>query len=195
MIEVEGADATCLTCPAAGEVLAVDAVSFHVGAGEVYGLLGPKRRRQDEPPCACCWTAATDGRLGDGRRLSLGPAADEVKRRVGLVSGDRRPLPALSVREMLLFFAICNGCEAGQAGAELEQAGRVTGDLTSCCAAAAPTLSTGQKQRVNLGGERLIPSPRVLLPGTSRRWDWTSFGSQVVCEFITHLREKARRSS
>ena len=27
--------------PGGGEVLAVDALSFHVGCGEVYGLLGP----------------------------------------------------------------------------------------------------------------------------------------------------------
>jgi len=52
---------------------------------------------------------------------------NEVKRRVGLVSATAGLYPHLSVREMLLFFADLYGCEAGQAGAELDKLAELLG--------------------------------------------------------------------
>src|SRR5205807_5111044 len=85
MIEVEGLTRR-FDLSGGGEVLAVDAVSFHVRAGEVYGLLGPNGAGKTTTlrmllgllqPTAGWATVA-------GFRSDQQP--DEVKRRVGLVS-------------------------------------------------------------------------------------------------------------
>src|SRR5260370_15857231 len=81
--------------PGGGEVLAVDALSFHVGRGEVYGLLGPNGAGKTTTlrmllgllrPSSGWATIA-------GFRSSEQP--DEVKRRVRLVSASAslRPHP------------------------------------------------------------------------------------------------------
>src|SRR5258707_8410287 len=135
--------------PGGGEVLAVDNVSFSVSAGEVYGLLGPNGAGKTTTlrmilgllrPSAGSATIA-------GHRSTDAP--DEVKRRVGLVAASAGLYPHLSVREMLLFFADLYGCDTDQAGGELERLADLLG-LTELLDRRCATLSTGQKQRVNL---------------------------------------------
>jgi ABC-2 type transport system ATP-binding protein/sodium transport system ATP-binding protein len=188
MIEVEGLTRR-FDLPGGGEVLAVDAVSFRVGAGEVYGLLGPNGAGKTttlrmllgllQPTAG--WAAVA------GFRSDQQP--DEVKRRVGLVSATAGLYPHLSVREMLLFFADLYGCHAKQAGAELDKLAELLGLDELLCRRGA-TLSTGQKQRVNLARALIHRPPVLLLDEPTLGLD--IFGSQVVAEFITHLREEGK---
>jgi ABC-2 type transport system ATP-binding protein/sodium transport system ATP-binding protein len=175
--------------PGGGEVLAVDALSFHVGAGEVYGLLGPNGAGKTTTlrmllgllkPTAGWATVA-------GFRSSERP--DEVKRRVGLVSASAGLYPHLSVREMLLFFADLYGCDADRADEEL---GRLAGllGLTELLRRRCATLSTGQKQRVNLARALIHRPPVLLLDEPTLGLDL--FGSQVVGEYIDHLRDEGK---
>jgi ABC-2 type transport system ATP-binding protein/sodium transport system ATP-binding protein len=175
--------------PGGGEVLAVDAVTFRVGAGEVYGLLGPNGAGKTTTlrmllgllrPTAGWATVA-------GFRSSDQP--DEVKRRVGLVSASAGLYPHLSVREMLLFFADLYGCNPQTAAAELDQLAELLG-LTELLARRCATLSTGQKQRVNLARALIHRPPVLLLDEPTLGLD--IFGSQVVAEFITHLRAEGK---
>ncbi|MBI1913843.1 MAG: ATP-binding cassette domain-containing protein [Planctomycetes bacterium] len=188
MIQVEGLTRR-FDLPGGGEVLAVDAVSFRVGTGEVYGLLGPNGAGKTTTlrmllgllqPTAGWATVA-------GFRSDQQP--DEVKRRVGLVSATAGLYPHLSVREMLLFFADLYGCDAGQAGAELDKLAELLG-LDELLRRRGTTLSMGQKQRVNLARALIHRPPVLLLDEPTLGLD--IFGSQVVAEFITHLREEGK---
>jgi sodium transport system ATP-binding protein len=175
--------------PGGGEVLAVDAISFHVGAGEVYGLLGPNGAGKTTTlrmllgllvPTSGWATIA-------GYRSSEKP--NEVKRRVGLVSASAGLYLGLSVREMLLFFADLYGCDTFQADEELERLAELLG-LEELLDRRCTTLSTGQKQRVNLARALIHRPPVLLLDEPTLGLD--IFGSQVVAEFITHLREEGK---
>jgi ABC-2 type transport system ATP-binding protein/sodium transport system ATP-binding protein len=172
-----------------GEIVAVDALSFSVPAGEVYGLLGPNGAGK---------TTTLRMLLGLLRPTS-GHAAiagfrsndypDEVKRRVGLVSANTGLYQWLTAREMLLFFADLYAVEPGEARHRLAELSDLLGlgdILDRRCA----VLSTGQKQRVNLARALIHNPPVVLLDEPTLGLD--VIGSQVINEYTGHLRDQGR---
>lgn len=172
-----------------GEVVAVDNVSFAVAAGEVYGLLGPNGAGK----------TTTLRMLLGLLRPSSGQAViggfnswehpDEVKRFVGLVSTSAGLYQHLSVREMLLFFADLYAVAPAQAEQELNRLAHLLG-LADLLHRRCATLSTGQKQRVNLA-RALIHRPTVLLLDEPTL-GLDVLGSQVVVEFVAHLRSEGK---
>ena len=175
--------------PDGGEVRAVDSVSFTVAAGEVFGLLGPNGAGK---------TTTLRMLLGllkptSGRAVVAGHSSqeqpEEVKRSVGLVSASAGLYPYLSVREMLLFFADIYGLEAEQAKQELVILARTLG-LTELLERRCGTLSTGQKQRVNLARALIHQPPVRLLDEPTLGLD--VLGSQVVTEFVAHVRSQGK---
>ncbi len=175
--------------PDGGEVRTVDSVSFTVAAGEVFGLLGPNGAGK---------TTTLRMLLGllkptSGRAVVAGHSSqeqpEEVKRCVGLVSASAGLYPYLSVREMLLFFADIYGLEAEQAKQELVILAETLG-LTELLERRCGTLSTGQKQRVNLARALIHQPPVLLLDEPTLGLD--VLGSQVVTEFVAHVRSQGK---
>ncbi len=170
-------------------IVAVDHLSFTVAAGEVYGLLGPNGAGK---------TTTLRMILGLLRPTS-GQAAiagfgsqdfpDEVKRRVGLVSAGTGLYPNLSVSELLLFFADLYGVPADVAQGELAQLSRLLA-LEEFQQQRCGTLSTGQKQRVNLARALMHRPPVMLLDEPTLGLD--VLGRQVVNEYIGHLRGEGK---
>src|SRR5207253_6196002 len=163
--------------------------SFHVHPGEVYGLLGPNGAGKTTTlrmilglllPTSGWATIA-------GFRSSDHP--NEVKRRVGLVSATAGLYPHLSVREMLLFFADLYGCDARQARAELDKLAELLG-LDELLRRRGATLSTGQRQRLNLARALIHRPPVLLLDEPTHGLD--VLGSQVVAEFVAHARAEGK---
>lgn len=171
------------------ELVAVNNLSFTVAPGEVYGLLGPNGAGK---------TTTIRMILGlltpsSGQALIAGfgsaEAPDEVKRRVGLVSATAGLYQALTVREMLLFFADLYGIAPAQAKPELERLSQLLGFralLERRCA----NLSTGQKQRISLARALIHRPPVMLLDEPTAGMD--VLGSQVVMEYIAHLRTEGK---
>jgi sodium transport system ATP-binding protein len=175
--------------PEGSEVLAVDELSFHTGAGEVYGLLGPNGAGK---------TTTLRMLLGllrpsSGRATIAGfdssVAPDEVKRRVGLVSANVGIYPHLTVRETLLFFADLYGVDLATARDELHRLAHLLG-LSELLGRRCGTLSTGQRQRLNLARALIHRPPVLLLDEPTHGLD--VLGSQVVAEFVTHLRAEGK---
>jgi ABC-2 type transport system ATP-binding protein/sodium transport system ATP-binding protein len=175
--------------PDGGVVLAVDDLSFNTRGGEVFGLLGPNGAGK---------TTTLRMLLGllrptSGRALVVGHDSclqpEEVKRRVGLVSASVGVYPHLTAREMLLFFADLYGVPPAMARDELD---RLSGlfELKDLLDRRCATFSTGQKQRVNLARALIHRPPILLLDEPTLGLD--VLGSQVVVEFIAHLREEGK---
>jgi sodium transport system ATP-binding protein len=175
--------------PGGREVVAVEDVSFAVAAGEVYGLLGPNGAGK---------TTTIRMLLGllrpsSGQSSIAGYGSmtypNEVKRRVGLVSASAGLYQWLSVRELLLFFADLYAVPPAAAEAELRRLSQLLG-LAELLERRCATLSTGQKQRVNLARALIHRPPVMLLDEPTLGLD--VIGSQVVTEYVAHLRTEGK---
>jgi ABC-2 type transport system ATP-binding protein/sodium transport system ATP-binding protein len=188
MIRVENVT-RCFAVAGGTQVRAVDGVSFHVAAGEVYGLLGPNGAGKTTTlRIILGLLRATSGRASIGG-CSVADAPEEVKRQVGLVSSNSALYQHLSIREMLLFCADLYRVPPAAARAELERLAHLLGFielLDRRCA----TLSTGQRQRVNLARALIHRPPVLLLDEPTAGLD--VLGSQVVAEFIAHTRAEGK---
>jgi sodium transport system ATP-binding protein len=175
--------------PGGKNVLAVDDLSFEVSAGEVYGLLGPNGAGKTTTlRMILGLLTPTSGQASiDGFGSRERP--DEVKRRVGLVSATAGLYQSLTVREMLLFFADLYGVAPAAASAELRHLTRLLG-LAEYLDQRCQTLSTGQRQRVSLARALIHQPPVMLLDEPTHGLD--VLGSQVVNEYIDHLREQGK---
>jgi ABC-2 type transport system ATP-binding protein/sodium transport system ATP-binding protein len=114
---------------------------------------------------------------------------DEVKRRVGLVSANVGVYPHLTVRETLLFFGDLYGVSASAAAEEAGRLAHLFG-LEELLPRRCGTLSTGQRQRLNLARALIHRPPVLLLDEPTLGLD--VLGSQVVAEFVAHARSEGK---
>jgi sodium transport system ATP-binding protein len=175
--------------PGGKSVLAVDDLSFAVQPGEVYGLLGPNGAGKTTTLRMILGLLLPT--TGQASIAGFGSAQhpDEVKRRVGLVAANAGLYPGLTVREMLLFFADLYAVPPSDAADELARLSRLLG-LDDILDRRCANLSTGQRQRVNLARALIHRPPVMLLDEPTLGLD--VLGSQVVIEYIEHLRREGK---
>src|SRR5438270_5182603 len=179
----------CFPLPGGGSLTRVQDLSFTVSAGEIYGLRGPNGAGKTTTlRMLLRLLRPTSGQASiAGFGSSQDP--DEVKRRVGLVSASAGLYQGLTVREMLLFFADLYAVPMAEAHDELGRLARLLGleeFLRQRCA----TLSTGQRQRVNLARALIHRPPVMLLDEPTLGLD--VLGRQVVNEYLDHLRQEGK---
>lgn len=188
MIQVQELTKT-FSLPGGRELTAVDGVSFSVAAGEVYGLLGPNGAGKTTTLRMLLGLLhPTRGHASIGGFRSV-DFPDEVKRRVGLVSANAGLYQYLTASEMLLFFADLYGVKPSEARSELARLSELLG-LKDFVNQPCSTLSTGQRQRVNLARALIHRPPVMLLDEPTLGLD--VLGSQVIAEFIGHLRTEGK---
>jgi len=171
------------------ELTAVDDVSFTVPDGTVYGLLGPNGAGKTTTiRMLLGLLRPTSGHAFiDG--FSSESAPDEVKRRVGLVSASAGLNPWLTVRELLEFFADVYGVPPEETPPRVDRLAALLG-LGDFLDRRCSTLSTGQKQRVQLA-RALIHEPAVLLLDEPTS-GLDVLGSQTVVEYVGLLRREGK---
>lgn len=187
MIEVQNLTKSFPT--PAGEMLAVDRVSFRVAQGEVFGLLGANGAGKTttlrmvlgllEPTSG---DACVDG-------FSVRTSPEEIKRRIGLVSASAGLYQWLTPRETILFFADLYGLPPELAQSRLDELTDRFG-LRDFLDQRAGTLSTGQKQRVNLARALVHDPPMMLMDEPTRGLDVV--GTQVIFDYIATLRSEGK---
>jgi sodium transport system ATP-binding protein len=171
------------------DVLAVDRVSFSVPRGEVYGLLGENGAGKTTTLRMILGLLEPTSGHAEVEGFRSTEAPDEVKSRIGLVSTSAGLYQWLSPREMLLFFADLYGTPPLQAEENLRSLAdifRLHDYLDRRCA----TLSTGQKQRVNLARSLIHDPPVLLLDEPTRGLD--VLGSKVIFDYIAAARERGK---
>jgi ABC-2 type transport system ATP-binding protein/sodium transport system ATP-binding protein len=177
--------------PLAGgrELTAVNRVSFTVADGEVYGLLGPNGAGKTTTiRMLLGLLRPTSGHAYiDGFSSQTEP--DEVKRRVGLVSATAGLNQWLTVRELLEFSADVYGVPPKKARHRLDQLGELLG-LDDFLDRRCVTLSTGQKQRVQLARALIHQPPVLLLDEPTSGLD--VLGSQAIVEYVGLLRREGK---
>ena len=188
MIRVEGLT-RLFEIPGGEDVIAVDHLNFQVKAGEVYGLLGPNGAGKTTTLRMLLGLLKPTSGRATIEGFSSVENPEEVKRRVGLVSASAGLYPHLSVREMLLFFADIYAVPRERALREVDHLAGLLG-LKDLLHRRCTTLSTGQKQRVNLARALVHQPPVLLLDEPTLGLD--VMGSQVVAEFVEHLREEGK---
>ena len=168
---------------------AVDHLTFTVKAGEVYGLLGPNGAGKTTTMRMILGLMNPDRGYAEvnGFRSSWSP--NEVKRRIGFVSASAGIYQWLTAREMLTFFCDVYGIGEQHAEQRVEEVSELLGCrefLDQRCA----TLSTGQRQRVNLARALVHDPPVMLLDEPTLGLDVVA--SQVVFDYIRMVREAGK---
>jgi sodium transport system ATP-binding protein len=165
---------------------AVDHLSFHAAAGEVYGLLGPNGAGKTTTLRMILGLLEPDSGYAevDGMRTASDPIG--VKSRLGFVSASDGVYPWLSVREMLLYFGDLYAVDPDVADERCETLAGMMG-ISNLLDRRAGTLSTGQRQRVTLVRGLIHDPPVMLLDEPTRGLDVV--GVQTIFEYIDHLRD------
>ena len=138
-----------------GPIVAVDDVSFELGAGRIYGLLGPNG--SGKTTLIRLLTGLGRADAGSAEVLGIRMPSRMALGRIGYMTQSDGVYPALTVAENVRFFGTVYGRpEAAAARAALEIV-----DLADRAGAIAATLSGGQRRRLSLACA-LVHEPSVL---------------------------------
>jgi ABC-2 type transport system ATP-binding protein/sodium transport system ATP-binding protein len=170
-------------------IVAVDHLSFQVQAGEVYGLLGPNGAGKTTTLWMVLGVLQPTSGYAEVGGFRSTEVPNAVKERLGLVSASAGVYPWLTTRETLLFFADLYHVPPEQARVAVDRISRTLG-LTSFLDQRCATLSTGQKQRVNLA-RALIHDPQIMLLDEPTR-GLDVWGSKVIFDYVRHLRDAGK---
>jgi ABC-2 type transport system ATP-binding protein len=143
-----------------GKIRAVDGVSFHVNAGEIFGFLGPNGAgKTTTVSMLSAGLRPTKGRaVIDGIEIRDDP--EEVKRRIGVIFQESTADGDLTGRENLEVAAGCYGIPSAEAKVRAK-ALIAQMQLTDAADRYAKTYSGGMRRRLELA-VGLVHSPRVL---------------------------------
>jgi ABC-2 type transport system ATP-binding protein len=155
-IEVDG-----LTKVYRGGITAVNAISFTVGQGEIFGFLGPNGAGKS----TTIQMLTTLIRPTAGRALVMGidvaRRADEARQQLGYVSQDLAVDDCLTGRENLSLQARFYGLPRTEARSRIDEVLRLVG-LTDRADDLVETYSGGMRKRLDIAGA-LVHRPSVLM--------------------------------
>ncbi|HWN83155.1 MAG TPA: ABC transporter ATP-binding protein [Candidatus Udaeobacter sp.] len=170
-------------------VCAADRISFTAERGQVFGLLGLNGAGKTTTLRMLGTILRPTSGTAEVAGFDVVQAGDEVRKRIGYLSGDTRLYDRLSARELLLYFGALNGLTAEAAGRKArELIARFA--LTAVAERRIGQLSTGLKQRVNIARALLHDPPVLILDEPTSGLD--VLGAREVVELVREMRSEGR---
>ena len=142
--------------------MALAGISFHAQPGQIYGLLGPERGRQDDRPADPQHRASPDQRHGHDQRLRRGRRSPrEVRRQIGFMSANTAVYDRMTGWEMVEYFGRLHGIARDELARRMEILfDRLKMNDTRDVLGA--KMSTGMKQKVSVA-RAVVHDPPVLI--------------------------------
>jgi ABC-2 type transport system ATP-binding protein len=174
-----------------GDVLAADALTFHVDEGEIFGFLGPNGAGKTTTMRMLCGLISVTSGEATIAGYRVGNAADslELRKIIGLVPENVGLYDELSAYENLDYFGRLYDCPAEQRKKNIEYFLQMLG-LWQKRDLSVGEFSKGMKQKVAIA-RALIHEPRILfLDEPTANLDPES--SKAVRDFVIELKRQGR---
>lgn len=186
-----------------GARLAVDGVSFEVGAGECYGLLGPNGAGKTTTISMICGLLGADSGTVTVAGQAVTPAAVEAKAAIGYVPQEIALYPDLTATENLRFFGSLYGLSKQHLARRVDDVLEIVG-LSDRAGDRVATFSGGMQRRANIAAGLLhepallvLDEPTVGVDPQSRNAILESVEQLVAAGrsvlYTTHYMEEAER--
>ncbi len=164
-------------------------ISFDARSGEIFGLLGPNGAGKTTTLRVICTLLAPDAGSVAVLGFDVRTAAEEVRRRVGVVTAEIGIYPRLTARENIAYFAELSGVLDG----ELDR--RVSAvverlDMVSFANQRAESLSSGQKQKVAIGRAIVHDPPVLMFDEPTSNLD--VLASREIREFMVESKDRGK---
>ncbi len=172
-----------------GQFIALDHVSFRVGAGEIFGLLGPNGAGKTTALRILSTVLKPTGGRARVNGFDVVTHPYEVRHSIGFVSSNTAIYDRMTAWEMVEYFGKLYGLDADRLAQRME---RVFTQLNmhDIRDVAGARMSTGMKQKVSIA-RAIVHDPPVLV------FDEASLGldilvARALLEIIAGLREEGK---
>jgi len=168
---------------------AVDGLSFRVPRGQIYGLLGPNGAGKTTTlrMVSGLITPTSGTAILAGHDVSADPQA--VKRVIGFLTANTALYQRLSPRDILRYFAELHGLDRSSADRRSEELIQWL-DMGDFADLHCGSLSTGQKQRANIGRALVADPPILVMDEPTLGLDVLS--NRVILDFIRRERTEGK---
>lgn len=175
--------------PEGGEKRAVDGVSFRVGAGHIYGLLGPNGAGKTTTlrMISGLVTPTSGTARVAGHDVVTEPLA--VKRSIGFLTANTGLYQRLTPRDVFRYFGELHGFTRQLAERRAEELVQWL-DMSDFADLRCGALSTGQKQRTNIGRALVADPPVLVMDEPTLGLDVLS--NRMILEFIRRERQAGK---
>lgn len=168
---------------------AVEDVSFAVQPGTVYGLLGPNGAGKTTTMRMVLGLLRPDSGYSEISGIRSDTDSDGVKRQVGFVSAAAGVYQWLTAREMLSFFGDIYGITVRESERQIANLCALL-NFEHILDQRCTTLSTGEKQRINLARALMHDPPVMILDEPTLGLDVV--GSQTIFNYIELLKSRGK---
>jgi sodium transport system ATP-binding protein len=171
--------------PKRGEVKAVDAVSFTVKPGQIFGLLGPNGAGKSTTLRMLATLLKPSGGTATIHGFEVSKQAAEVRKHIGFLTGDMGLYARLTPRETLYFFARLAGMPEAKIAPRAEVLMERL-DMKDFADTRADKLSSGMRQKTAIARTLIHDPPVLVLDEPTATLDLPT--AQVIESFIVEAR-------
>ena len=169
-----------------GEIRAVDDISFQCSPGKIFGLLGANGAGKTTTLRMLATLLRPTSGGGSIAGFDLLEQPEEVRTRIGFLSGTTALYGRLSVRETLAYFGRLNGIEEQVLKRRIDELLQML-EMDSFADGRCDRLSTGQKQRVSIARSIVHAPPVMVFDEPTSGLDVMS--SRTIMRFIERCRD------